>query len=332
MADQTSAIPVTICSATFGPGQGSVVPHFLKSLSVRSRPSLCVFANILYSDNLTPDNKYLHRSYIHGDEIGLQWAPEILVDQRNICLSFDLKELKKKVTRILKKDQASLFIVQNRTRTNQDKFSGEGSSDNFTIFIGRGTNEREGLQSVPALRIKFQPSAVIEPSETVKLAVPVRTFREMMASFNKCKPDDRVKITFFDISESQSTAGILITSKSNLNTGTIIEKFGTIPEDHSELSGISSLTVNTLGDNLERLALIHSQPKVQLVLIDPGQVCFQPNEFLIDPDKSSHFVNFASLHNEGTVRIYYTPGSDLKCSFRFGPYGEQIVYLNSRSL
>jgi hypothetical protein len=323
-------LPVTVCSATFGPGQGSVVPHFLKSLSVRSRPSLCVYPNVLYSDNLTPDNKYLHRSYIHGDEIGLQWDSVIPVEQRNICLSFDLKELKKKVTRILKKDQASLFIVQNRTKTNHDRFSGEGSSDNFTIFIGRGTNEREGLQSVPALRIKFSASAVIEPQDTVKLAIPVRVFREMMASFNKCKPDDRVKITFFDISESQPTAGILITSKSNLNTGTIIEKYGTIPEDHNDLSGISSLNVGTLNDGLEKLALVHSQPKVQLVLVDPSQISFQPNEFVIDPDKSSHFVSFASLHNEGTVRIYYTPGSDLKFGFRFGPYGEQIVYLNSR--
>jgi hypothetical protein len=317
-------IRVTVCTATFSVGSGSLLPHLFRSLSVRSRPSLCIFANVLYSDNLTPDQKFLHRCFVHGDEIDLQWDVVIPEKRRTLCLSFDLKELKKKITRILKKDQASLFIVQNRTEQNADKFDEEGSSDNFTIYVGRGTNDREGLQSVPAIRTKFQQSAVNEPANIVKLKIPVKTFRDMMGSFSKCKQDEQIKLTFYD--GERGEAGILISSRSNLNTGNIIEKFGVIPEDagSSQAPNIGALSLSVDDRNLVR-----AQARVQLVLIDPNSVCLQPNEFLSDPDKISHFVNFASLHNEGTVRVYYTPGADLKFAFRFGPYGEEFIYINN---
>ncbi len=320
---------VTVCSATFGPGQGYVLPSFLKSLSVRSRPAFYILPKMLYSDNLTPDQKYLHRSYLHGDEISLEWLSSIPEKRRNICLSFDLKELKGKITRILKKDQASLFVVQTRNEANANKFDEEGSSDDFTIFIGRGTNDREGLQSIPALRVRSQPSSVREPSDLVKLTIPVKVFRDMMGSFTKCKQDSQIKITIYDPSESgnEGGAGILITSRSNLNTGNIIEKYGEIPEDTNTGPNIPNLVIPPT--TYDEKSVVRTQNKVQLVLIDPSLVCFQPNEFVIDPDKVSHFTSFASLHTEGTVRVYYTTGADLKFAFRFGPYGEQTVYINS---
>lgn len=307
---------VTVCSATFGIGQGYILPHWLKGFSVRSRPTFCVLPDMLYSDNLTPDLKLLHRSYIYGNEIDLKWSNDIPKENQNISLSFDLKELRRK-TRILKKDQATLIIVQTRQSHNLNKFNEEGSSNEFTIFIGRGTNDREGLQSIPATRVKYQASAVTEPSSEVKLGVPIKTFHEMMNSFSKCRPEDQIRISFYE-SENLG-AGILVTSKNNLNTGTIIEKYGSIPEESGQ-----PLTV----PNFDERSVVRSQAKVQIVLLNTG---LQPNEFVIDSDKVSHLVNFASLYGEGTVRIYYSQGADLKFAFRFGPYGEETIYLNRGS-
>lgn len=295
---------VTVCSATFGVGQGYILPSFLKALSVKSRPSFIITKNLLYSVNVTPDTKFLHRSYIYGDEINLKWDNSIPEEDRFACLSFDLRELSKKITRILKKDQASLFIVHNRTVANATLFKEEEASNQFTIYVGRGTNDREGLQSVPATRIRYQESIVQEPSEILKLSIPVKTFHEMMKSFSKCKPDEKIKITFY---ETPNGNGFLISGSSELNTGTIIEKYGIIPDDvepesESALSRVSGKTFLII--NL-------------------------PNEFIIDKDKVSYFINFSNLSNEGTIRIYYTEGKDLKFAFRFGPYGEQTIYINS---
>jgi len=318
-------ISVTVCSTTFGVGQGYVLPHWLKSLSVRSRPALCIFNDMLYSDNITPDLRLLHRSYIYGNEINLKWSSEIPKEHRKLCLSFDLKELRRK-TRILKKDQATLIVVQLRNPHNANIFDGEGASNDFTIFIGRGTNDREGLQSIPATRVRYQPSVVTEPSSEVKLGIPIKTFHEMMGSFTKCRPEDQIKITFYDSNDSLES-GILVTSKSNLNTGTIIEKYGVIPEDAGPAAPAN---LNLLGSvpAFDERSIVRSQTKVQLVLLDPSVLCLQPNEFTVDSDKIAHLVSFSSLYNEGTVRVYYTPGADLKFSFRFGPYGEEIIYLN----
>lgn len=318
---------VTICQATFGLNQGYILPHYFKALSIRSRPSFIIHPTYLYSENTTPDQKFLHKAYIYGDEIDLKWDTQIPESKRVVCLSFDLKELKKNISRILKKDQASLFIVQNRTADNLDKFDEEGSSDDFTIFVSRGSNDREGLQSIPAIRFRPQTIAVIEPPKSVRMKIPVKVFRDMMNSFSKCRQDDQVKITFYDAQDNVEP-GILLSSSSILNNGNVVEKCGNIPEQ-SPIQPIAAIVASQAIDEKAVVVRPQASKGLQIVVVDQASVSLQPNEFMIDVDKASYFSNFAGMYNEGTVRIYYAPNCDLRFAFRFGPYGEQNIYINN---
>jgi len=288
--DKNRSVPVTVYTASFLSEQGNMLYSFMNALAVRSRPAISISDRIIYSYNLTPDNKLLHTSYINCEEIEFKWNINIPDSDRNLCLSFELKDLKK-INRIMKKEQASLSIVQNRNPSLRDAFTGPESSDDFIIYIGRGNTEREGLQSIPAIRINLQCSLVIQPKDHIWLRIPVATFKSMVKNFNKCKQDDQIKIKVF-VQEDQG--GVLITSKSNLNTGNIVESFGTIPDDSEQAS-----------DELETI------------------------EFNIDKDKIGHLIKFSSFDNTGVVRVYYSTSADLKLAYRFGSYGEQIVYINN---
>jgi hypothetical protein len=313
--------PSVVCQAVFVQNQGYILSGFLKSISIRSQPTIFFSNQHIYSDVSTADGKMVVRNYMIGDEINLEWSSDIPESERQLCLAFELSDLIGRVSRILKKDQATLMILQNRTVA-KNKFSGPESTDDFSIYIGKGGSDssgREGFQSFPTKRVQYRQTVVIEPNKDAtvnisRLNVPAISLRPMLSAFSKCKKNSIIKIAYYnaDPASGRIKPGILITSQSNLRNGDIIEKYGQIPEDAGK--GMSSnqvqQTINT--------------GSLQVVLVNST-----PNEFPLDPDKITFLSNFANLHSEGTIRITYEQGKDLRLAYRYGAFGECVAYLSS---
>jgi|SRR5579875_442851 len=210
---------------------------------------------------------------------------------KSLTLTFDSSLVQGTFGKIKKKDHARIMIVQ--LKYNNQK---PGDENDYVIYLscGAGGDSREGIQTINAKKIEPSSTLIKQPISGSILIVPSRLFRQMIDSFGKCKKQ-QIHIYFFENKENQNSSGILIsTNKLGSALEGIIEKYGDVPEIRDQDDSDAE------------------------------------NEYIVESDKILIFSKLASMHNEGSIRVYYSPGHNLKFCYRFGSFGECELYLTNK--
>ncbi len=250
------------------------------------------------------------------------WDSCIPKDQRYVNLVYDSSRMITTLNCIKKKDTARITISQLRDADNPQDWNGPRSSSEFNIYIscGDGGDGREGIKSVHACRSdksQFMISSP-NPSEAFLLIIPIKSFRRMIESFAKCKKQT-IRFHFYANTQIinglnyKAAPGLLITT---VASDSIVEKFGTIPDEESE-------------SNLD-IIRPPTDATPNIVVIDDQDSVTDPNEFTFSSDKIPIFNKLSSMHNEGNVRIYYSPKCHLRIVHRFGAFGECQIFLHNK--
>jgi hypothetical protein len=311
---------------------GYIFKNYFVFSSLRARPTITFMPNKIISANRTADNQIYGCTTLYGDETNLVWDQRIPSEQRTISLTFDAGMIPSTFGRIKKKDQARITVAQMRNRNDPHNFSGPNSSDEFVIYVscGTGGDGREGLRSIPASRAT-QDNTLIrypDPKDMSMLVIPVKSFRQMVDSFTKCKKES-IKLRYYTNNvehEGQTIRGRPgLTMKSDNG---ILEKYGEIPDEESLETPLWS------GANFPRLSydenhVIRPSETDQGPLIEIEELP-DPNEFNISADKIGIFAKLASMHNEGNVRFQYHGGHHLCISYRYGAFGEAEICISNK--
>lgn len=326
--------PIIICE--FGLDDGYIIKNFFAFNALKNRPVITIHSDKISADNCTVDGTIHGASYLHGDEIGLTWCPYIPYEKRKLSIVYNSADNPTAFNRIKKKDKAQVVIAQN-SKGGVLNFDGPGSSSEFIIYVscGGGGYSREGVQSIAASREHNQDLALIKqpnPQNSSLLVIPIKTFKQMIESFSKCKKIS-IKISFFsggqeivDGIKYDNSPGIIFTTDMTGDnpSGAILEKYGDVPDTDTG-APISGPDPNLLNFN-NRSVVNFNNSRVKL---DLEHKPLEPNEFLFDADKIFNFNRLASMHNEGNVRIYYQEGCHLRISHRFGGFGECELNLHN---
>lgn len=321
----TEKVSVVFCTCELD--NGYIFKNYFNFNSLRGRPVITFTADEIVSNNRTADDQLYGASNLNGDEINLIWDSNIPVEQRKVSLTFDAARIQTTFGRIRKKDQARIAIAQLRNANDPYNFCGASSSDDFIIYVscGTGGDGREGLRSIPATRVKPEPTMIMHPQKLISsmLVIPIRSFRQMIDSFGKCKKES-IRLCFYSNSEVKGRPGILLST----DAGGIIEKFGEVPEDdnNSNTKNWSAPTLSNLKIDETAVVRVNSPPQIVFEVEKPPE----PNEFIFNADKVSIFARLASMHNEGNVRIEYQPGCHLRIAHRFGAFGECELYMHNK--
>jgi len=293
--------------------------------------------------NCTVDGQIHGSSYLHGDEIGLVWSEHIPLDQRRLNLTYDSGQNQLTFNRIKKKDEARIVVAQvpSSTPSYNRGYEENSVSDDFVIFVscGGGGDRREGVQSIAARQVSCQETLIRQPqpAQSSLLIVPIRTFKQMVESFSKCKKQS-IRLCFYTNNfyanglEYRGRPGLMLTTDmvGGGKSGAILEKYGEVPDDDS---GTTSPGLNISMNNLaidENAIVRTNNTGFRLVLEEEKEL--GPNEFVFDADKVSIFNRLATMHNEGNVRIYYQPGCHLRIAHRFGGFGECELNLHNKHI
>lgn len=300
---------ITILQATFY--QGYVLPSFIQAGSVRNKSFIIFKHDKIWMYNSTTDNSLCNVSHIIGEEVDMVWNSSIPVESRDLVLQIDYNNLKKIMGNILKKDQATLLICQQRTEDNINLFNEEGSSYHFIMYVSKGNNDNhEGLEHQPVIRATWEGTMYRDPVDSKGITMKIPIYRTMMKAFSKYVGN--IKIAIYD---GEDGPGVLLTTIGQSDVKMIIQKFGVIPNKDKPSQSIES--------KMNNLQVGKSNAPIINIIED-----VKPNEFIFNSTKINHLINLA-ICNEGCVRIYYTPGYDLRIAHRFGPWGEQNIYLTS---
>lgn len=321
----TESAPGIVCSCELE--NGYILKNFFNFNALRAVPVITFLPDKIISENQTADEALYGSSYLHGDEIGLNWY--VPHEKRRLSLSFDSSENSVAFNRIKKKDEARIFISQTHSDPENSEFDGPESSNEFAIFVscGSGGDRREGLQRISARRVPTEQVLIRQPTKLSSLLIiPIKAFRQMMDSFSKTKKQS-IRVCFYtndDDGDDPAQPGIMITTDVNGGSGpgVILEKYGEIPEDES---GSTFLGLKNL--NIDESSLVIPSNPTQIVLDVEKESL--PNEFIFNSDKISVFSKLANMHNEGNVRIYYEPGCHLRIAHRFGGFGECEIMLHN---
>jgi len=296
---------------------GYIFKNFFSFISLRGHPEITFLEDRIRSNNRTADDKVYGTSYFYGDEINLTWDSEIPSEERNLTLTFDSSLIQGTFGKIKKKDQVRITVIH--VEPNNDY-----KDDDYFIYLscGAGRDGREGLQNIPAKRVQPSITLITPPlyGECSRLIIPCRIFRQMVDTFSKCKKQ-RIHLYYFDNMDSLRAPGIIITTNrlDNACLGGILEKYGEVPDLNEFQEEINS--------NYEAAGNTQSAGVYTSVHDEDNQLV---NEFIIDSEKINIFCRFASMHNEGSVRIYYQFGRHLQISFRFGSFGESELFLYNK--
>lgn len=218
-----------LCSGNFNSGHGGILPAWLKAVSVRSMPSITFVANGIATENLTADSTYLHVSGLHGDEIGMQWNPDLDLAKRNVSMVIDVKNLDN-MPKILQKDQAGISLASS------------ADPDSLIFYVIQSGTEREGVRGFQA-RLNRNPISLLagvpQPEARVKVAIQARVFAKALKTFSKVKPGVNVLMTFYN----RATCGLIITSMTTQGEIDGIERLGELPDslDTTEEDGMFQL-------------------------------------------------------------------------------------------
>jgi hypothetical protein len=326
MSNKVTAI---VCSCELD--NGYIFKHFFAFNSLRGRPVITFLNHRIVAGNRTADDQLYGASSIHGDEINLTWDNSIPEEERKLSLTFDATCLQTALGKIKKKDPARIVVVHSRDMHNAHSFSGQGSSNDFIVYVscGSGGEGREGLKSVQATRTKTDDTLIKYPERhnASLLVIPIRHFRSMIDSFTKCKKET-ITIRFHTNSqiingkEVKGSPGIVIVTDGTSRSSPILEKFGEVPEEpvptiqlgNFKIDETAIVKITTTGG---------AQPILEIEKVA------EPNEYIFNADKVHIFAKMASMHNEGNVRIYYQKGCHLRIAHRFGAFGECELCLSN---
>lgn len=306
--------------------------------SLRGRPVITFLDDKMVSPNRTFDDQVYGNSTLYADEINLAWDESIPPQHRSLSLTFDAARIQTTFGRIKKKDQARIIVAQIRDQSDPYNFAGANSSNDFSIYIscGMGGDGREGLRSIAATRSRADDTLIKYPERNrcSLMVVPVRSFRQMIDSFAKCKKES-IRIKYFlnnknvNGQEYKGRPGIVFTTDVAGHAGGIIEKFGDVPDEDSNTSkmGWSTPAVQLSGVKIDESAVVRPTAPSQIII--EVEKPPDPNEFFFTADKVHIFAKLASMHNEGNVRIYYQPGCHLRIAHRYGAFGESEICLSN---
>lgn len=301
--------------------------------ALRGRPVITFLANKMIAPNRTFDDQVYGNSSLYGDEINLAWDDSIPHQHRNLSLTFDAARIQATFGRIKKKDQARIIVAQIRDQSDPYNFDGPDSSNDFNIYIscGTGGDGREGLRSIAATRTRSDDTLIKYPDKNrcSLMVIPVRSFRQMVESFAKCKKDS-IKIKYYvNTKYSNGKPGIVMTTDVAGQAGGIIEKFGDVPDEDSTASktGWSAPALQLTGVKIDESAIVRPTTSSQVII--EVEKPPEPYEFSFTADKVHIFARLASMHNEGNVRIYYEPGCHLRITHRYGAFGECEICLSN---
>ena len=336
MSDRVSAI---VCSCELD--NGYIFKNYFGFASLKGRPVVTFLADRVVAPNRTVDDQVYGNCSLHGDEINLNWDESVPLQCRSLSLTFDAARIQATFGRIRKKDQARIIIAQIRDSSDPYNFIGPNSSNEFSIYVscGTGGEGREGVRSIAATRCAPDNTLIKYPEKNRSslLVIPVRSFRQMIDSFSKCKRESiRIKYypntRYINGQEIKGRPGIVLTTDVAGHAGGIIEKYGDVPEEDQGNSkgGWSTPALQLSGVKIDESAIIRPA-NVSQVLIEIQKEP-EPNEFFFTADKVPTFAKLASMHNEGNVRIGFQPGCHLKISHRFGAFGESEICLSNLHL
>lgn len=332
----TAKNPVIVCTCELE--NGYIFRNFFGFVSLRARPVVTFASDKINAVNITADNQLYGDGYLHGDEINLTWDANIPIGQRNLNLTFDASRLLATLGRIRKKDQARIFVAQNRDAKFPD-WEGPRSSNEFTIYVscGGGGDGREGIQSIAANRTPLTETIIRAPNmiESSLLVIPIKTFKQMIDSFSKVKKQS-IRLCFYqniqtiDGVKYRGRPGMILTTDiSGVNpSGAILEKFGEVPEENeSKPLNMLNMQFSDLAIDDSRLVRPSGQ-NIQIIVEEQKEP--EPNEFIFDVDKIPFFGKLASMHNEGNVRVYYQPNCHLRIVHRPGAFGGVGLCLHNK--
>jgi hypothetical protein len=306
--------------------------------ALRGRPVITFLTDKMVAPNRTYDDQVYGNSSLNGDEINLAWDDSIPLQHRNLSLTFDSARIQATFGRIKKKDQARIIVAQIRDQSDPYNFAGPNSSNDFNIYIscGTGGDGREGLRSIAATRTRPDDTLIKYPEKNrcSLMVIPVRSFRQMVDSFAKCKKDS-IKIKYYlntkyaNGQEYKGRSGIVLTTDAAGQAGGIIEKFGEVPDEEPSAAktGWSTPALQLSGVKIDESAIVRPTAPSQVII--EVEKPADPNEFSFTADKVHIFARLASMHNEGNVRIYYQPGCHLKIAHRYGAFGECEICLSN---
>jgi len=319
---------VQVCSCNLE--NGYIFKNFFQFNNIKGQPVITITKTKITAKNNTFDNRIYSESFLYGDEINLIWADDIPMDQRSLTLTYDASKSQATIGKIKKKDQARIYICQNRTNQYTQDFTGPHSSNDFTVYISCGPagEKREGIQCIPAHRVTPPTVNVIKPAPKIfPLIVPIGIFKQMIDSYTKCKKLN-IKLIYFDNTKcidgliQKNDHGILITTNNLSVCDNIIEKYGEIPDDDTKIYNMSS--------KLDDSIVVRPANRANIIIDEP--VDKNPNEYIFEADKIGHFSKLSVMHHEGNVRIYYQQGADLYLGFRFGCFGECGLYITNKPI
>ena len=296
---------------------GYILKNFFGLLATKGTPIICFENDRISAANETVDSKLMVDSYLTGEEIRLNWAPEIPIDQRRINLAVDSKSISVIFSKIKKKDKAGIALkkVDGQSQSHTD-----GCDYIIFVLAGEGGDGRESVQRIAARQVDQIKKVVTNPppiGPSDYLYIPIKSFRQMIDSYSKCK-GIMIKVHFYPGINS----GIMMTTgvRGGSKTGPIIERYGFLPEDEPEqASPVSGVYIG--GIRLDDSLIVRSGGESSIRIICEDEV-LGPNDFLLHADKIPIFTKFASMHGEGGVRVYYAKGCDLLFAFRYGSFGE----------
>lgn len=307
---------LSICEASTE--NGYILKNFFSLLATKGTPNICFQNNQIITVNETVDSKLLVSSYLNGEEINLKWVPEIPIEHRYLNLTVDSKAVINNFAKIKKKDKAGIVLKKVDEKT-------EGADYILFVVVGEGGDRRESIHRIAARR-NDQPKQIVANPPLLQradcLTVPIKSFHQMVNSYSKCKGTE-IKIEFYPGIDP----GIMMTTavRGGSKIGPIIERYGSLPEvDREPPSPVGPVYVG--GMKLDDSLIVRSGGESTVRLVCQDEV-LGSNDFIIHSEKISNFVKFASLHSEGSVRIYYSEGCDLLFAFRFGSFGEATLII-----
>lgn len=285
MEDDDLGFP--ICHMTIE--QGSVLTGFIESCSVKNQTVLFLSENSIIAKNSSADDKIVKNDYLDGDEIQLEWSSLIPKEYRNLVISFNANELKKTVSKMLKKDHASLIITHRRTPENKAMFFESHCNPSVAITVLKTSVNRESSKEALADIMHEKPSPIIvadpEVEGSLKLRIIPRDYVSACKNYRKCSGN--VYITFYDKGEHR---GIFIYTDGSKTW----DKLGYLPS-HFKINELLAMKNNkeTFGLSAKNIDSL-----IRMV-----------------------------FHTEGIVKIIYHPNHHLKISRKVGPIGEQTMYI-----
>lgn len=297
---------ITICQANFD--FGYILRYYISAITVNARQTMTFTQTYIRNGNVSHSNDCYMDGYIKGYQVGLKWNDAIQINKRNITVMYDSNDLQTILTRILKKDRATISLVHCRKPENIDKFTEENSSNDFMLCISVGDDINEGLQYVTASRADDIKSvdnyANIPPPNIEPYCIMGKKFKNMMTVLGKPKKQG-IKITYYN---TPGDPAVLFTTN-GIGVNQITQRSGTIPADDEIAENISQ-------DPSEEI-----QNKMKVILTNT-----KFNEFIVDTDRINSLAKIA-FHSEGSIMIKYCECYDLLISYEFGCYGKIDCYI-----